>query len=129
MPRIPHLFLALLLGAGLAPAHAWKGDAGTSVHPIAEVDAKAEKGDVVTVAGEITDVRSGPGSLRIAMVEDETGEVMVAVSEHLRRSIERQPGEDPIGARVRVTGTWEHGYLEKDRWAIRATSVEVLSRP
>lgn len=81
------------------------------------------------MAGEITDVRSGPGSLRIAIVEDDTGEAMVAVSEHLRRSIERQPGEDPIGARVRVTGTWEHGYLQQDRWAIRATAVEVLSRP
>jgi RecJ-like exonuclease len=129
MRRIPHLFLALLLGASLAPAHAWKGDAGAKVHPIAEVDAKAEKGDVVTVEGEITDVRSGPGSLRMAIVEDATGEVVVAVAEHLRRGIERTPGEDPIGARVRVTGTWEHGYLEQDRRGIRVTSVEVLSRP
>ena len=129
MRRIPHLFLAFVLGAGLAPAHAEKGDAGAGAHSIAEVTAKAEKGDVVTVEGAITDVRSGPGSLRIAMIEDESGEVMVAVSEHLRRTLEREPGEDPTGARVRVTGTWEHGYLEQDLWAIRATSVEVLSRP
>jgi hypothetical protein len=124
MRRIPHLLLVLLLGAGLAPAHA-----GAGVQPVSEVQAKAEKGDVVTVQGAITDVRSGPGSLRIAIVEDETGEVMVAVSEHLRRSLEREPGEDPIGARVTVTGTWEHGYLEQDLWAIRATAVEVISRP
>lgn len=129
MRRITRLLVALALGAGLAPAHAWKGDAGGPVHAIAEVNAMAEEGDIVTVEGEIVDVSSGPGSLRLAVVEDETGQLHVAVAEHLRRNIERDAGEDPIGVRVRVTGRWDHGYLKQDRWAIRATSVERVPSP
>jgi hypothetical protein len=96
------------------------------VRSIAEVNAMAEEGDVVTVEGQIVEVSSGPGSLRLAVVEDETGQVLVAVAEHLRRNLEHTPGEDPVGVRVRVTGSWDHGYLMQDRWAIRATSVERL---
>jgi RecJ-like exonuclease len=129
MHRVTHLLVALVLGAGLAPAHAWKGDAGGPVHPIAEVNEMAEEGDIVTVEGEVVEVSSGPGSLRLAVVEDETGQVMVAVAEHLRRNIEREAGEDPIGVRVRVSGRWDHGYLKQDRWAIRATSVERIPSP
>ena len=127
MHRIPLAFaFVLVLAAGLAPVHAWKGEASGSVRTIAEVNAKAEEGDVVTVEGEIVDVSSGPGSLRLALIEDETGQLLVAVAEHLRRSIEREAAEDPVGVRVRVTGRWHHGYLKQDRWAIRATSVERL---
>jgi hypothetical protein len=129
MRRFSHLFAVLLLAAGLVPAHAWKGEPGGTVHTIAEVNANAEEGDVVTVEGEIVEVSSGPGSLRLALIEDETGELLVAVAEHLRRSIERDAGEDPVGVRVRVTGRWDHGYLKQDRWAIRATSVERLPAP
>jgi hypothetical protein len=126
MHRTVHLFVALLFCAALSPAHAWKGDAGGTVHPIDEVNENAEEGDVVTIEGTIREVRSGPGSLRLAVVEDDTGEVLVAVAEYLRRSIESEPGEDPVGARVRVTGKWEHGYLDQAIWAIRATAVERL---
>jgi RecJ-like exonuclease len=126
MRRFSHLVAVLLLVAGLLPAHAWKGEAGGAVRTAAEVNEKAEEGDVVTVEGEVIDVSSGPGSLRLAVVEDETGQVLVAVAEHLRRNIERDAAEDPVGVRVRVTGRWDHGYLKQDRWAIRATSVERL---
>jgi hypothetical protein len=129
MRRFSHLFAVLLLVAGLLPAHAWKGEPGDAVRTIAEVDAKAEEGDVVTVEGEIVDVSSGPGSLRLAVVEDATGQLLVAVSEHLRRNIERDAAEDPVGVRVRVTGRRNHGYLKQERWAIRATSVERLPAP
>ena len=50
----------------------------------------------------------------------------VAVAEYLRREIEREPGESAIGIRVRVHGSWEHGYLSQDVWAIRASRVERL---
>jgi len=131
MPRVTHLLvaLALALGSGLAPAYAWKGAAGASVRTIAEVNAMAEEGDFVTVEGEIVEVGSGPGSLRLVLIEDGTGEVQVAVAEHLRRSIERDGGESPIGLRFRITGRWDHGYLKQDRWGIRATSVERLPSP
>jgi RecJ-like exonuclease len=127
MRRSHLVMVALLLGASLAPAFAWKGAPPPgSVRPIAEVTTNAEEGDFVMVEGEITDVRSGEGGLRVAMVEDDTGEVAVAVAEYLRRGIEREPGENPIGARVRVTGKWDHNPLEQDRWGIRATAVERL---
>jgi hypothetical protein len=115
MRRITGLLLVLLLGAGLGPARAWEGESGGRARPIAEVTEKAEQADIVTVEGEIVEVSSGPGSLRIAVIEDGTGQLMVAVAEHLRRSIERDAGEDPTGVRVRVTGRWDHGYLKQDR--------------
>ena len=129
MRRIPCLLAAFLLAWGAGPAHAWRGESAAGVRPIGEVNAKAEEGDVVTVEGTIVDVSSGPGSLRLALIEDDTGQLLVAVAEYLRRSIERDPAEDPAGVRVRVTGRWDHGYLKQDRWAIRATSVERLPEP
>lgn len=83
----------------------------------------------MTIEGEIVDVSSGPGSLRLAVVEDETGQVLVAVAEHLRHNLERDAAEEPVGVRVRVTGRWDHGYRKQDRWAIRATSVERVPAP
>ena len=129
MPRMLPLLVALAVAASFTPAYAWKGARSGGVDSAADVQAKAEKGDAVTVEGEITEVGSGPGSLRLAVIEDGSGEVTVAVAEYLRREIEREPGEDPVGVRVRVSGTWEHGYLKQDRWAIRATSVERLPSP
>jgi hypothetical protein len=126
MRHTAHLLAALVFCAALSPAHAWKGESSTAVRPIAEVNENAEEGDFITIEGTIQEVRSGPGSLRIAVVEDETGELLVAVAEYLRRDLEREPGEDPVGARVRVTGKWEHGYLNQAIWAIRATAVERL---
>ena len=129
MRRISCLLVALLLIGGSGAAHAWKGAPAAGVRSIAEVNEKAEEGDVLTVEGEIVDVSSGPGSLRLAVIEDGTGQLMVAVAEHLRRNLERDAAEDPVGVRVRVTGRWDHGYLKQDRWAIRATSVERLPSP
>jgi hypothetical protein len=126
MHRVTHLLIALALGSGLAPAHAWKGEAAGSVRTIAEVTELAEEGDVVTVEGEIVAAGNATGSLRVVTIEDETGTVEVTVPEHLRRDIERDGGESPIGKRFRVTGRWDHAYLDQDRWGIRATSVERL---
>jgi hypothetical protein len=116
----------LLLGFALLFMLGWKGEGGHSVRTIAEVLEKAEQGDRVTVEGEVTDFRDGHGSLRLATLDDGTGEVIVAVPEHLRRSIEREPGESARGVRFRVSGTWDHGYLDQDRYGIRADSVERL---
>jgi hypothetical protein len=126
MRRIVLVLAALLLLAAVIPAHAWKSESARAVVTIAEVIEKAEEGDYLTIEGEIREVRSGPGSLRIAVVEDETGEVLVAVAEYLRRELEATPGESPVGVRVRVSGEWEHGYLKQELWVIRASAVERL---
>lgn len=129
MSRLGSLLVVLALATSAVPAFAWKGESGGPARTIAEVHAKGEEGDVVTIEGEITDVGDGGGSLRIAVVEDDSGQLEVAIAEYLRRSIEREPGEDPTGARVRVTGTWEHDPLEPSEWRLRATAIEVLARP
>ena len=102
---------------------AWKGSLGTPT-PIAEVHERAESGDQVIVEGVVVDVRSGMGSLRLATIEDDTGQVLVAVPEYLRRTIEKKPGESALHQRVRVAGKWDHKALDKDVQGIRATAVE-----
>ena len=85
-------FVLVLAVALPATGWAWKGSLGTPT-PIQEVHEKAESGDYVIVEGVIVDVRSGGGSYRLATLEDDTGRVIVAVPEYLRRTIEKKPGE------------------------------------
>ena len=102
---------------------AWKGSLGTPT-PIAEVHERAESGDYVIVEGVVVDVGSGMGSLRLATIEDDTGRVIIALPEHLRREIETEPGKSPLYQRVRVAGKWDHAYMDDGTWGIRASAIE-----
>ena len=85
---------------------------------------RAESGDYVIVEGVIVDVRSGMGSLRLATIEDDTGSVIIALPQHLRREIETTPGRSPFHERVRVAGKWDNAYMDKGTWGIRATAIQ-----
>jgi hypothetical protein len=115
---------AILAAIGLAaPALAWKGEHATGVRPIAEVAARAESGDFVTVEGTIAEVTTGSGSRTVVKLEDATGSVLVRVPEHLLRHLNE--GRAPeVGRHVRVGGTWGHAYLDQDTWGIHAQTAE-----
>jgi hypothetical protein len=116
----------LVLAVGLpATGWAWKGSLGTPT-PIQEAHERAESGDYVIVEGVIVNLRSGGGSYRLATLEDDTGQVIVAVPEYLRRTIEKTPGDSALYKRVRAAGKWDHKSLDKGVWGIRATAVELV---
>jgi hypothetical protein len=105
------------------PAFAWKGELKAGVRPIAEVSAKAESGDFVTVEGRITEVTTGSGSRHIVTLKDTTGSVLIRVPEHLLRRLTE--GNAPeIGRHVRVGGEWVRAYLDQDTWGIHAQTAE-----
>ena len=114
------------LGLGLAlaaPALAWKGELASGVRPISEVNAKAEKGDVVVVEGTIAEVTPGTGSNTIVKLEDATGSVLIRVPEHMLRNLNE--GRAPeVGRKVRVSGSWTRAYLDRDIWGIQAQNAE-----
>jgi hypothetical protein len=126
MSRARSRIFVLLLGLALLPCLAWKGEGAGLVRPISEVLEKAEQGDRITVEGEIVDIEDAQGSLRLATLDDGTGQVLVAVPEHLRRNVEREPGEDMVGVRFRVHGRWDHAYMKSDVFGIRAQQIERL---
>ena len=106
-----------------APAAAWKGSMASGVLPIAEVNAKAEYGDLVVVQGHITAVQTGSGSRFVVTLEDDTGSVFVRVPEHLLRKL--NGGKPPeVGRHVRVSGKWDHASLDDKIWGIHAQSAE-----
>ena len=117
------LISTVLLFAWTTPTFAWKDDSPAGVISIAEVNEKAESGDLVMVQGHITDVDMGSGSRPIVTLEDETGTVLVRVAEYLLRHL--NDGRSPqIGAHVRVGGKWTHAYLDRDIWGIHAQTAE-----
>ena len=117
------LLVAIACLSLAAPAAAWKGEHLSGVRPIAEVNTHAESGDLVTVEGTITDVKTGSGSRPVVTLEDATGSVLVRVPEHLLRAL--NDGRAPeVGRRVRVSGKWGHAYLDKDVWGIHAQDAE-----
>jgi len=122
------LSLALLI-ACLAPGLAWKGENSGSVRPIAEVVAKAESGDIVTVEGRVLDTTTGSGSLLIAIFQDETGQVQVAVPESLTRKLDMRQGEAAGGQRYRVVGRWDHKHMDEGTWGIYAQEIERVPNP
>lgn len=122
-----HAMTLVLLVAVLAPALGWKGELSASVIPIGEVLEKAESGDLVNVEGTVLETFPASGSYVVAVLEDKTGQVQVAVHESLRRKLEPEPGESAIGQRFRVSGKWDHGYLNRDSWGIRAQQIERVS--
>jgi hypothetical protein len=122
------LSLALLI-ACLAPGLAWKGENSGSVRPIAEVLANAESGDVVSIEGTVVNTTTGSGSLLIAILQDETGQVHVAVPESLTRKLDMRPGEATGGQLYRVIGRWDQKQMDADTWGIYAQQIERLPTP
>jgi hypothetical protein len=130
--------LAGLFFASLAlavPAAAWKGELADGVTPITEVLEKAEKGDWVIVEGEITRVTTGSGNRLIVFFADATGQIPLAVPNHLLRHFAGggpKGGSGPggvtpeVGQRARVGGKWDHAHLDDDTWGIRVQRVEPL---
>jgi hypothetical protein len=122
MRTAPLLFAAVCLALA-APAAAWKGELKAGVRPIAEVKARAESGDLVTVEGRIADVATGSGSRLVVTLEDSTGSVLVRVPEHLLRKL--NGGHAPeVGIHVRVGGKWDHASLDDETWGIHAQTAE-----
>jgi DNA/RNA endonuclease YhcR with UshA esterase domain len=106
-----------------APALAWKGQPAKGTPTLAEVTANAEKGDVLVVEGTITKLGTASGSARLVTLDDGTGSVLVRVPENMLRKL--NGGNDPrVGRKVRVSGRWDHAYLDKDVWGIQALDAE-----
>jgi DNA/RNA endonuclease YhcR with UshA esterase domain len=106
-----------------APAAAWKGKPVKGTPTLAEVTANAEKGDVLVVEGTITELGTASGTARLVTLDDGTGTVLVRVPENMLRRL--NGGNDPqLGRRVRVSGRWDHAYLDKDVWGLQALDAE-----
>ena len=116
--------LAVLACLSLAaPALAWKGQPAKGTPTLAEVTANAEKGDVLVVEGTISKLGTASGSARLVTLDDGTGTVLVRVPENMLRRLNE--GKDPqVGRRVRVTGRWDHAYLDKNVWGIQALDAQ-----
>lgn len=107
------------------PAAAWKGEGAGLVRPIAEVAENAESGDFVAVEGTVVEKRTGNGGLIVLRVEDVSGELWVAVPEHVYRDL----GNDPLHKRARFVGKWDHQYMDDDVWGIRVQHIEPVAAP
>jgi hypothetical protein len=118
--------LALLI-ALLVPVLAWKGGSAAGVLPIAQVLEKAESGDVVSIEGKVANSTTGSGSLLIAIFQDESGQVAVAVPDSLMRKLDVRMGEAAGGQRYRVTGRWGHKHMDEGTWGIYAQEIERLA--
>ena len=103
--------------------------------PHAEVIERAERGDYVVVQGEVSRLTTGHGNRLIVIFEDGTGEVPLAVPNHLMRRFAggtAKGGSGPsgirpkIGKEARVAGQWDHAFLDDKTWGIRVQSVQPL---
>ena len=108
-------------------ALAYKGELAAQVVPISKAVEIADSGDRVTVEGQVIGKTSKQGNLTIFEIEDDTGSVLVAVTERQMREL-REPGMSPRGEWVRVSGKWTHGYMKTEREGIRAQRVERIDR-
>jgi len=124
--RLSRAVSLALLAALLVPALAWKGARSGSVLPIAVVLEKAESGDLISVEGWVADSTTGSGSLMVVTLQDETGQVLVAVPDSLIRKLDARHGEAAGGQRYRVTGRWDHQHMNTDTWGIHAQQIERL---
>jgi hypothetical protein len=103
----------------------WVCASAAEAKSIAEIRASAKEGDLVTVEGRITDVRTGSGSRQIVTLEDDSDRVLIRVPEYLLRELNE--GRDPqVGNRVRVSGKWGHAYLDEGIWGLQAEHAERL---
>jgi hypothetical protein len=128
MPHSRFASLALLV-ALLVPVLAWKGENSGSVRPIAEVLEHAESGDIVTIEGRVADSTTGSGSMLVAIFEDASGQLPVAVPDSLLRQLDARTGEASGGQRYRVTGRWGNKQMDQETWGIRAQQIERLGTP
>ncbi len=136
MSRTALATLAMLVPIlALGTAQAWQGELAGAVQPISEVLDKAESGDYVAVEGEVVRIHSSMGSLMILGFEDDTGTVLLAIPNHLRRHFDGggptggagPSGAKPrVGMRARVAGKWGHARLDTNTWGIRVQHVELL---
>jgi hypothetical protein len=109
----------------LAACLLWASASAAEAKSIAEIRASAKEGDLVTVEGRVTDVRTGSGSRQIVTLEDDSDRVLIRVPEYLLRELNE--GRDPqVGNRVRVSGKWGHAYLDEDIWGLQAEHAERL---
>lgn len=124
---VPVLFLALLLLAPAALAIDGKHPpAQTQVVAAADLNEKALSGDRVTAEGQIVAIRKGSGSYVIATLEDDSGRVLAAFPEYIRRQISSVPGRDPLHLTVRVAGVWDHKAMDKGTQGIRVQNLVIL---
>ena len=119
----------VLLIACLAPGLAWKGEHAGMVQPISAVLAQAEPGDIVAVEGSVSNTTTGGGNRIVAVLKDDSGEVMVVVPESLTRKLDMRTGEAAGGQRYRVIGRWDHGQMDTETWGIYAQQIERLGTP
>jgi hypothetical protein len=136
MHRLVFKLLAFLLVAAFAAtALAWEGEMADFVQPIAAVKEKAESGDFVVVEGTVADDRTGDGSITIVIFQDSSGQLPLAVPNHLLRELaggKPAGGAGPdgispkIGKSARVGGKWDHKNMDNDTWGIRVQRVEPL---
>jgi hypothetical protein len=126
------LLMVLVLAT---PVLAWKGELRRGVVSIAEAHEKAEIGDVVVVEGEVRRTGKAHGGRITVFIADETGEVVLVVPNHLRRSFAgggptggSGPGgaRPQLGLRVRVAGLWDQAKLGGTLQGIRVQEVDVL---
>jgi hypothetical protein len=127
--RLSRVLSLALLVALLVPALGWKGASAGSVVPIADVLANAESGDILTIEGQVVDSTTGSGSLMIAILEDATGQLPVAVPDSLIRKIDARQGEASGGQRYRVTGRWTHKKMDDETWGLYAQQIERVANP
>jgi hypothetical protein len=117
------IIVAVALFAFFALPLAAQGELETLVRTAADVNENARSGDHVVVQGHITEVTTGSGSRQVVRLEDDTGEVLIRVPEHLLRHLNE--GNDPqVGGHVRVAGKWGHAYLDDEIWGIHAQDAE-----
>jgi hypothetical protein len=128
MVRSRVLSLALLV-ACLAPGLAWKGEHAGMVQPISAVLAQAEPGDIVAIEGSVANTTTGGGSRTVAVLRDDSGEVMVVVPDSLIRKLDMRTGEAAGGQRYRVVGRWDHAQMDMETWGIYAQQIERLGTP
>lgn len=126
MTRLALVLTVLVFGSAALAVDGKHPPSAALVKSAAELNERALSGDHVTAEGQITDIRNGSGSWVIATLSDDTGEVLAAFPESIRRQIESEPGEDPIGKHVRVSGVWDHKAMDDETQGIRVQNVIVL---
>ncbi|MGI9430816.1 MAG: hypothetical protein ACR2PQ_01295 [Myxococcota bacterium] len=123
--RLAVVTACFVLGLLASPAAAWKGELAGMVRPIAEVQERAESGDMVAIEGTVSEKRLGNGEMIVLLVEDASGEVWVAIPEYVYRDL----GNSPLHKRARFLGKWDHKAMSDKTWGIRVQRVEPAEAP
>jgi len=117
------LSLAALGAGGLTlAAHAWKGGPG-GVMPIKEAVEMAEIGDYFVLEGIVDRRMQKNGEL--FMIHDDSGSMLVAIPEYLRR----EKGVPVAGERIRVSGKFDQKKLQRNKQGLRVVSLHRMGKP